>query len=213
MEAYLKEKYGQEFVVKNYRIEGAGLGVEGDPTADAYAKDNKELRFKIWDTGSYTHGDHFYEDDYLRILWSHEGRTDVERFLKTNMIPYDTYNLEVSTIENSILNTKKGNVLHLTEALRLYRDELRYALSVMSTKTVHDEPSQDSVDTAFKILNFVKNKQIKDSRVYYIYRSPEFDRKDVSGSPLYEYTISAENDSIQTTISTSDLTKLFKKLN
>lgn len=72
MQTYLQDKYKKEFVVKNYRIEGAGLGVEGDPTADAYPKDNPDIKFKVWDYGRPVVGPHSYDDGYLSVAWKRE---------------------------------------------------------------------------------------------------------------------------------------------
>lgn len=76
MKKYLENKYGQEFVVENYRVEGAGLGVEGDPVADAYPVNDENLSFRVVDTGEYKAGKHSYYDTYPDKLWSAkiEGR-------------------------------------------------------------------------------------------------------------------------------------------
>lgn len=72
MARYLEDKYGKEFVVENYRIEGAGIGVEGDPTADAHPSDNTSLSFKVWDRGKYKINQHSYSDNYINAVWSEE---------------------------------------------------------------------------------------------------------------------------------------------
>ena len=84
MAQYLKEKYGKEFVIENYRIEGNGIGVEGDPTADAYlSSKNEGIRFKVWDYGNINEGTHQYRDDYINQRWNNEYSSEIRFKLKS----------------------------------------------------------------------------------------------------------------------------------
>lgn len=80
MQAYLQEKYGQEFVVYNYRIEGGGFGVEGYPTAGAYSTNSPNMAFTVWDHAG-VGGDsdkHSYHDSYLSALWAREYNHEIK---------------------------------------------------------------------------------------------------------------------------------------
>lgn len=94
MARYLRNKYGKEFVVENYRIEGRGIGVEGDPTADAYLKSDKDnLRFKVWDYGDPNGSSHQYQDNYINQLWSKEYLDEIKPEIKSilyNNISYES---------------------------------------------------------------------------------------------------------------------------
>lgn len=82
MKNYLDNKYGQSFVVENYRIEGGGFAVEGDPTADAYPEMNTDVRFTVWDYGDYKAGSRLFRDNYLSRLWSREFTNELEPKLR-----------------------------------------------------------------------------------------------------------------------------------
>lgn len=77
MAQYLKEKYGKEFIVENYRIEGGGIGVEGDPYVDAYPVDDSSLRFEVWNRADYRKGESAYSDTYPDRIWERESRNDI----------------------------------------------------------------------------------------------------------------------------------------
>ena len=73
MKAYLEEKYGKEFVVENYRVEGSGLGVEGDPVADAWPKSEPDKKFMVYNlANNYKMGRYSYKDSYINTLLSDE---------------------------------------------------------------------------------------------------------------------------------------------
>jgi hypothetical protein len=100
MARYLRNKYGKEFVVENYRIEGRGIGVEGDPTADAYLKSDKDsVRFKVWDYGDPNGSSHQYRDNYINQLWSREYLDEIKPEIKA--ILYDDVAYEVAVYFNS----------------------------------------------------------------------------------------------------------------
>lgn len=109
MEWYLEDKYGKEFVVENYRVEGATLGIEGDPIADAFPKDDPSVRFTVWDRGQYRNNEHAYSDEYLGATWRKEEVENLATPLKQiiGYTPY--YTLEVYTpVEIDQINSSKG---------------------------------------------------------------------------------------------------------
>jgi hypothetical protein len=106
MAQYLRGKYGKEFVVENYRIEGRGIGVEGDPTADAYLKSDKDsVRFEVWDYGDPNGSSHQYRDNYINQLWSREYLDEIKPEIKA--ILYDDVAYEVAVYFNS---SKAGKI-------------------------------------------------------------------------------------------------------
>lgn len=138
MKGYLQNKYGQEFVVENYRIEGAGIGVEGDPEADAYPVDNENLSFKVVDTGEYKAGKHSYYDTYPDKLWS----TKIEGRL--NSMVNDTFGdgVSVSQIElNSDISVGRdinGDIPAYEEAFSKYGKKIYLTIRLKGSSAQSD---------------------------------------------------------------------------
>lgn len=81
MNKYLKDKYGKEFILKNLRKEGSGLGVEGDLTADAYEEANQSRKFRVWEDPPGV-----YHDTYLNVVWNAYEEPKLRAYLNNSSI-------------------------------------------------------------------------------------------------------------------------------
>lgn len=156
MEEYLEEKYGRKFVVKNYRIEGAGLGVEGDPTADGYPKDDTTLKFEVWDRGKFNEGKHAYSDDYYGEKWAREFESDLVPFLE-NTFGYLPY-YEVAIGHESFTDDKKIEqpLPEFKKALEIYGDKVSMTVTVDQHEIINDSNLELHVERIDKIVNKLK---------------------------------------------------------
>lgn len=211
MKEYLEEKYGDNFKVENYRVEGAGLAVKGTPTADAYPKNDPKLRFKVWDWGN-----HNFLDTYLRTLWSRQGEIDVERFLDENLPDVSSYYLNIHPIENKNLWSYaefSGRTLSLDEVLSQHPNSIRFALSVRSaTNASINEPTALEMERALLVVDYVKSKGAGASRVHYLYKEDSFIDQDTDGTQLYQFSIGLESDFFDDIRTPDDLIKHFRKI-
>jgi hypothetical protein len=72
MEEYMRTTYGKEFVLTEPRLVGGGWGRPATTyiSRDVYPADDPEIKFDVsWDTKQRT-----YEDNYLAVKWSTEGK-------------------------------------------------------------------------------------------------------------------------------------------
>lgn len=213
MSTYLKNKYGQDFIVSNVRLEGAAVGVAGEIEADAYPKNDPTLKFMIgkdeddWATDNYIH------DTFLEKLWSKQESSRVDAFLKNNIKNVDGYILTIRP-SRSTLGAVKGHTPSFSEARQKYPDGFSYTLSVSSTaNNLTKEPSEAELDTAFRIVNFVKEAKGISLQVYYIYKDAAFNKVDQAGQDEYQYQISVGKDDIQDINTPNDLAQHFKLIN
>lgn len=209
---YLNEKYGQEFMVENVRVEGVGLGVEGSWRADAYPKSNSSLKFEIG--RDQTTGDINF-DSFLQTLWTEQGSKEVEAFLTEQLPENDGYHLRIMAgpTTGQFYQSVQGTTPSLTDMLEKHRGQLSYNLIVRGV--VHastEEPGSERLDEAFKVASFARGVGIDRTNAGYIYRDSSFKEKDKVGQQLYQYSIGAENDSLRDLQTASDLNKYFKKL-
>lgn len=159
MATYLENKYGKEFVVENYRVEGSGIGVEGDPTADAYPKTEPDLKFLIWDRGKFHLGNHAYSDGYVAALWQNEEKERLANALQQTLGYLPEFSVEIHLIDASPASRQinKDNMLSFAEGVAKYNEDISYTLRVKSNQ------SQSFLDkTAFanqylQIAKLVKN--------------------------------------------------------
>ena len=136
MEAYLKGKYGEEFVVENYQIEGSGIGVEGDPTAIAYPKNNPQLKFEIIDSGNIRQNTHNYWDSYVAKLWEKEETDQLKSSLIEILGYLPEYTVEIHVIDASAAekSINKDNMLSFSEGVSRYKQDINYTLRVNSNE-------------------------------------------------------------------------------
>ena len=210
---YLNEKYGQEFVVENVRVTGAGLGVQGSWRGDAYPKSDPSIRFEV--RGSQPTGEVDFET-FLQTLWTKQASSSVEEFLSVQLPESEGFHLQVtagSSVRSSFYQSVKGRTPNLAEMLDKHKDQLSYNLIVRGVVHVSaEEPASERLDEAFKVASFARGVGINRTNAGYIYRDSSFKEKDKVGQQLYQYSIGAENDGLRDLQTASDLNKYFKKL-
>jgi len=216
MSQYLQEKYGKEFVVGNYRIEGSGLAVEGDPAGDAYPIDDPTLQFKVWDRGNYVLDEHAYSDKYLETLWSEQGKEAVEQFINTELPDVDSFQLTIRPSVGSQLESYElftGGTLPLSEALNRFGKDVELTLGVRSkTDALNEEPSVYELERALKVFKYVANTGANSQGVNYVYKDAGFNEKNEYGQELYQYSIGTDTTDISAINTLDDLRVYFKKL-
>ncbi len=137
-ESYLKDKYGKDFVVSNYRVEGSGIGIEGDPTADAYPKEDRTLKFEVIDRGRFKEGQHAYSDDYPGAVWSREENENIKPKLKEIFGYLPEYELNISTLHD-LDGQISGEFGSFMQASQKYGEKITYVLRVKANKPFDEE--------------------------------------------------------------------------
>ena len=115
MQSYLKRKYGQEFVVENYRIEGAGLGVDGVAKAEAYTKSDHAFRFMVKGFPGDSPYSNNYWDGYPDMIWAKHLKKDIDPIIK-NVFGADTSLTSIEVYSIPAVNQRIG------KEILLYRD-------------------------------------------------------------------------------------------
>lgn len=142
MQNYLKDKYKKEFVVTNYRIEGAGLGVEGDPKVDARPKDDSSLSFVVTDAGAYKHGKHSYWDTYPEKIWEREFRRE---FYNTLVEVFDN-GIDLQSVKISAalsaLHGMQGDIPHYKTVFRKYGKDIYVSIRIKGGKVYDKLPER-----------------------------------------------------------------------
>ena len=158
MAQYLKEKYGKEFVVENYRIEGGGIGVEGDPTADAYlSSKNEDIRFKVWDYGNVNEGTHQYRDDYINQRWNKEYSNEIRPKLKSILNSDVVYRVSTGLGDNEIEKIDYRTRIPSFEEYRSSKNKKYASLELV----VFDAKIRDS-DRLWGVISLLKETSLDD---------------------------------------------------
>lgn len=213
MATYLHNKYGKEFVVENYRIEGDSFGSEGDPTADAYAKDDSALRFEVWDRGKYLIGQHVHSDDYLRYVWSKEARQKSFSYIQTTFPENEGFSIEAGPVDTVKFEFLQGITPTFEEALEKYGDQMFYRVSIRAVVDPADtEPSNDRLQQALKLARYVAGYSVQLPELYYNYRYSDFSAHDNGGNPLYQYSFAVKGQEVQGITSVENIKEYYKKL-
>ena len=128
MKEYLKNKYGQEFVVERPERKGAGLGVEGHMEAVAYPKGDETLKFEVKQSSSDTW------DGYADKVWATDEadriRPEIDRIMAQ---PGYEYEIEIGSylVRSSI----KAPLPTLDDLIDKYGEDVLYTLEVKSNST------------------------------------------------------------------------------
>lgn len=165
-EAYLNEKYGQDFVVEGVQSKNGGLAVPGQLISTAYPANDRSLVFKVGKsqaTGAYF-------DGYSGAVWAREEQPRVESFLKTvygTQSPGFDLTIHIPTAEAP--DPIRGEVPSIDDALRTYSDDFYYSLTIRTAAS--HELSQDEIDTHAdkmkQVIEFVLKKNVSYPAVRY----------------------------------------------
>jgi hypothetical protein len=202
---YLQNKYGQDFVVKNVHLQGSGLGVRGDWTADVYPKNNPSIKSQL----SRVQGTSQYEHDtFLDVLWTHQAQKEVDQFIKQLGYVKD-YTLTISA-SSDFINSVHGSTPSFDEVRRT-PSTFGYDLSVQSTLPASErEPSNAQLTQALRLVQYVKQMNSISPEVHYLYKDDNFNAVNRFGQILYEYSINVDRYSIGNINNPADLAKYFK---
>lgn len=202
MEGYLRERYGQEFVVENPRITGAGFAVKGSLRADAYPEDDPSLRFELRKPQDASSKDGYDYDSFLSVLWSRQGLKEAEEFASSlGGVRATTLEIRTGMDFTSTLHQRTPSF----EEVRSQDERVfSYSLSIASRAEVSDrEPSDAQLNRAFKMVEFVKLQRAVDSELHYTYGG------EGSGLPD-KYIISVKgNDALASIHKPEDLKQYF----
>ncbi len=215
MSQYLNHKYGKQFIVENYRVEGEGLAVEGDPTGDAHPTDNPNLVFKVWDTGNYKSNEHSYSDQYLRVLWSNQTKESAETSLTQKLSQVEGAIADVYPTQGSRLESYAGltgRTISLDEALASFGNDVHFSLTVRSKAGTSDEPSTFNLEQALELFKYAKDRGVVILSAHYLYRQDSFEQVDDSGQRLYQYSIGGDNITSDSIHTADNLRVHFKKI-
>lgn len=204
MEAYLREKYGQDFVVKNVRTTGNGFGVLGSVRADVYPESDPSLKFELRRPEN---KDRYDYDSFLNELWSKEGRKQVDDFVK-KLGDVKRYSLAIRT-NVDFSNTLRGYTPSFSEVQKRDQTVFSYTLDISSrTVGASNEPSDIELERAFKVVEFVKGQHSVNPGASYTYSGKDFG---ANNNQIYDqYIISVKgNDSFNSINQPFDLRKSF----
>lgn len=213
MTSYLDKKYGQDFVVQNVRLEGAGLGAEGEIVADAYPKNDPSVKFKISKTESNWANDTYFRDAFLTTLWTKQAKPAVETFLKQTMPGLDDYQLTVGvSVGDSLYKNVNGSTPSFSDILQKGETGFSYDLSVRAAgQMTQSEPSEPQLEYAFKLLTFVRQQGSVAPSLEYVYRDTNFhETYSQTGTQAYQYKITLSSSAIKLINSPSDLKQYFE---
>lgn len=158
MAVYLKEKYGKEFLVENYRVEGSGIGVEGDPTADAYPSGDTSLRFEVWDRGTFSIGQHAYSDNFVNAVWSAEQTKAIARELESIMGYKPDYKVTVGF--GGELKTYR-TIVTFQEALEENSSKMSFQLDIYPRERIDVKSRNLHSGRILQVVGLLKKKGIE----------------------------------------------------
>ena len=212
---YLKDKYGQEFVVSNLRLE-ASYGSSGYIRADAYPKSDPMLKFTIaqsendWATNKYD------KDGFLQALWTKQANTEVDKFIKEQLPGVDSYNADVhfSPGSKATYDAINGTTPSLDELRQQGLNGFGLSLTVRSVAQVSQgEPTSEQLEHAFKIVDFVKKFGSVSPEIEYAYRDNTFNvLSEKTKTQEYQYAFKIDRNNINNINSPNDLANYFERI-
>jgi hypothetical protein len=210
MSKFLKEKYGQEFLVSNLHLEGSGFGEKGDVVGDASSTSNPSLQFEV--SQREDSNDPSYNDNFLDVLWSQQGRSAVDDLIKRELSNVEDYTLTIR-VGNALRESIHGNTPSFDDALKKYPGQYSYSLTVRSATNASDsEPTDSELNRAFKVVQFVKQQHAGTPEAYYLYKHADFHEVDNTGKKLFQYSIAAQGEELNAIQSPEALRNYFKQL-
>lgn len=155
IEAYLEEKYDQDFVVERPTHEGYGFAIEGVLKAVAYPSRDPDLRFRAEISSGYT------RDDYITVLWTDDATRYAAPIIEQIYGRNADYDVRVSTPTG---NKAKTLDLSLKDALA--------SSSVALTVTIRNENEIDPAEKrviAERVYTLGQKLQQNGTPIFYIY--------------------------------------------
>ena len=182
MNKYLKDKYGKEFILKNLRKEGSGLGVEGDLTADAYEKANQSRKFRVWEDPPGV-----YHDTYLNVVWNAYEEPKLMAYLNNSSIHPVRQYIDIG-LERRLRDGLRG-APSLDSVISANGNDVTYGVVVLfSSEQVTDKDKKQ----LNKIIDYARSKNSLNYSVRYVINS-----KIASSSYVCQYYGGYQTDSNQ----------------
>lgn len=161
MNKYLKDKYGKEFILKNLRKEGSGLGVEGDLTADAYEEANQSRKFRVWEDPPGV-----YHDTYLNVVWNAYEEPKLRAYLNNSSIHPVRQYIDIG-LERRLRDGLRG-ALPLDSVVSANGNDVTYGVVVLfSGEQVTDKDKKQ----LNKIIDYARSKNSLNYSVRYVINS------------------------------------------
>lgn len=200
---YLNEKYGKEFVVDNVETAGAGFGVEGYRKGEAYATDDKDIRFNVMHSTKNDENTNSYSDTYLTTLWERDETSRARDSLASTLENLD-YVVEIA-VPHNIQTEIRGSVPSFQELKTQYPYKISYGLGVMAQGNFLED-EQHHYDNVFRLIEFLQEKSDLDTRlIYSVYLS------DLRSPMASRYECYLTQDKISKVTSEGELTECFQK--
>ena len=154
MEAYLKGKYGEEFVVEKPRLTGGGLGVKGVWVANAHPKKNSFTVFEV----SASEYSNQLEDQYTARLWSQEQTRAIRNKAK-ELLDSQYYEVQVNIyLSGRLASSAVPNDSSYNDALLENANELYYEIDFISSK---NPAANEDASKAYELIAFARSSGVK----------------------------------------------------
>ncbi len=169
MEKYLEEKYGTEFVIKDFGYFWASIGNPTEVQGIVYPKNDKDLVFEVNKFVDDEEGE--YREDYLRLLWSKQAQNDKElkEYFQThfNLVPeYGVLIGYAEKIEDEI-HGKTPNFSK--EFLKKYGKGIGFYIDIRVKGDIDGDSIKQHAEQVWKALGYFKERPyIKDPALLYV---------------------------------------------
>ena len=182
MNKYLKDKYGKEFILKNLRKEGSGLGVEGDLTADAYEEANQSRKFRVWEDPPGV-----YHDTYLNVVWNAYEEPKLRAYLNNSSIHPVRQYIDIG-LERRLRDGLRG-APSLDSVISANGNDVTYGVVVLFLGEQVTDKDKKQLN---KIIDYARSKNSLNYSVRYVINS-----KIASSSYVCQYYGGYQTDSNQ----------------
>ncbi len=160
IEAYLEEKYDQDFVVERPTHIGYGFAIEGVLESVAYPKDNPSLKFFA------TTNSRGNSDEYPDAVWTQEETASVESFLKTVFGTVPDFDFTINA--NAAVTGKiKGRVPNFEGIRASQRENLAYVIHVKVNDEFNTKTEQQHFDRVVDLAKYVKAQNVGKPQIKY----------------------------------------------
>lgn len=164
MQTYLKDKYGDSFVVEHPKHTDGGLAVPGLWRAIAYPAEDTTVKFEVTQSQSTSQ----YEDSYSGAVWSKDQESQFLGFLKTL---YDTppkYEIDTHLITVGP-DPVRGKIPPFDEAVKSFGTQMTYSATIkFSSPDLTDADKQYHREKVKEIAKYVQQKGVASPSVRYV---------------------------------------------
>jgi hypothetical protein len=161
IETYLEEKYDQDFTVEKPVHEGYGFAIEGVLKAEAYPKNNPNLKFEAWTNSRGSN------DEYPGTFW-HEQASDYVKPIISKAFGYTPdYTIKVVTYQSKSTFIE-GILPTFKEAMTRYKSQIGITLTVTSRERIDSSNKVVVAQRTYEIVEELKKLDISYASVDYV---------------------------------------------